>query len=88
MDPKQIETVLLQVAKEFYDEGPGWAQESPLLRMVAERSKVGRDDVRNQQRILNIWQQLFRDGKLYWGYDLDNPSAPFFHLAEPELATN
>jgi hypothetical protein len=30
--------------------------------------------------LLTAWQNLFRNGQLSWGYDVENPSAPFFHL--------
>jgi len=33
--------------------------------------------------ILNAWHDLFAERKLAWGYDLDNPSSPFFHVRGP-----
>ena len=35
-----------------------------------------------QQAILSAWHDLFLERKLSWGYDLDNPNWPFFHLHE------
>ena len=33
-----------------------------------------------QQKILTVWHRLFAEGKLAWGYDLENPGSPFFHM--------
>ncbi len=33
-----------------------------------------------ETEILTQWHELFRTGYLAWGYNLDNPSAPFFHI--------
>ena len=41
-----------------------------------------RIDLDLQQAILTCWHDLFRDGALSWGYDLDNPDPPFFHIPE------
>jgi hypothetical protein len=32
--------------------------------------------------LLTAWHDLFRKGILAWGFDVDNPAAPFFHLSE------
>ena len=80
MNHKDIEKTLLEVASEFCESGPGFAQESVVLREVAKRLNVNRD-VKTHQMILDCWQNLFRQGTLNWGHDLDNPSAPFFHRA-------
>lgn len=75
----RLEETLLKIARECIDEGPGFAQESVVLRRAAEGLKVG-NSLREQQRLLTAWQNLFRNGQLSWGYDVDNPSAPFFHV--------
>lgn len=80
MNRTDIENTLLEVASEFCETGPGFAQESVVLRETAKRLNVNRD-VKTHQMILDCWQNLFRQGTLNWGYDLDNPSAPFFHMA-------
>jgi hypothetical protein len=73
------EEILLKIARECVQEGPGFAQESVVLRRAAEELKVG-NDLREQQRLLTAWQNLFRNGRLSWGYNVRNPSAPFFHV--------
>jgi hypothetical protein len=37
-------------------------------------------NVNQEQVILTCWHDLFREGRLSWGYDLNNPDAPFFHV--------
>jgi hypothetical protein len=74
-----IEDLLLKIAKDCIQEGPGLAQEMVVLRKAAEDLNLG-NDLRGQQRLLTAWQNLFRTGQLSWGYDVGNPSAPFFHL--------
>jgi hypothetical protein len=86
---KQIEETLLEKARELYEQGPGWAQESVVLREVATQLRMA-GDLNRQQALLDIWHRLFHQGQLCWGYDLDNPSHPFFHLGacDPALAAS
>lgn len=81
---EEIQKTLLAVAEECANQGPGFAQESVVIREAADRLKITRD-LNAQQRLLNAWHDLFRIGKLYWGYDIDNPGQPFFHfpMGEP-----
>jgi hypothetical protein len=72
-----------KTAREFAESGPGWAQEGVVLREVGDRisGELGpQRDLKVQQMILNAWHDLFTEKKLAWGYDLDNPSSPFFHV--------
>ena len=79
MDDEAIKSKLRSVALHAIDEGPGYAQEDFVLRTVAKDLDAGELSV--QQRILTAWHELFRNGELAWGYNLDNPSHPFFHRA-------
>ncbi|MGA2442162.1 MAG: hypothetical protein ABSH08_14500 [Tepidisphaeraceae bacterium] len=79
----EIQETLLEVAKQCANQGPGFAQESVVLREAAGRLNISRD-LSAQQRLLNAWHDLFRIGKLYWGYDIDNPGQPFFHFPQAE----
>jgi len=78
---QQLEETLRDMAIEFFHQGPGYSQETVVLREAAKRLGIGHD-IREQQRLLTAWHDLFRNGILAWGYDVDNPTAPFFHLAE------
>ena len=81
MTTNDAQNTLLQIATEFINEGPGYAQQTVVLREAVARLQVGQD-VKKQQLLLTVWHDLFREGKLSWGYNIDNPDAPFFHLAE------
>jgi hypothetical protein len=71
--------LVYRVAREHAQRGPGWSQQSPVLQAVAEEAR-SRGDLQQQQLILTCWHDLFALGLLSWGYNLDNPDAPFFHV--------
>lgn len=79
MTTLNLDKVLFDVAKECADRGPGFSQESVVLREVQKKLSIS--DIEDQQRVLDAWHRLFHSGKLVWGYDLSNPSSPFFHVA-------
>ena len=79
--------LVFQVATECHREGPGYAQQSVVLTRVGRRLPGGGGSSRtSEQQMLTCWHDLFRMGKLSWGYYLDNPNAPFFHIppTDPE----
>jgi hypothetical protein len=76
--------LVLSVARVQARKGPGWSQQQTVLSEVARQVRGDARDPQVQQLILTCWHDLFRLGKLSWGYDLDNPDAPFFHVPEPE----
>jgi hypothetical protein len=83
MSEKEIREMVWGVAREAASLGSGWAQEGFVLRTIRDRingGNTGRPDLRLQQMVLNAWHDLFVEKKLVWGYDLDNPGAPFFHV--------
>lgn len=81
MSEEDIKTMVWRVATESAQQGPGWAQEGVVLRAVRERiPRAARPDLRLERMILNAWHDLFTEKKLAWGYDLDNPGSPFFHV--------
>ncbi len=82
MSVQEYETTLLELAQECLSQGPGYAQENVVLREAMERLSLGEQDLKEQQKLLTAWHNLFREGKLSWGYDIDNPSSPFFHIVE------
>lgn len=77
----EITDALMRIASEHYRQGPAMAQE-PIVLREAENELHARRNVPLQQQILNCWHALFQSGKLIWGYDIDNPSHPFFHFPE------
>jgi hypothetical protein len=79
--------LVFNVSTEMLERGPGWAQQSSVLQEVARRVPNS-GEPRVQQQILTCWHDLFREGRLSWGLNLDNPDAPFFHIpvADPQRA--
>ena len=76
---------VLEAARQCARRGPGYSQQRPVLDEVAHAAggyMYTRLDLDLQQAILTCWYDLFREGTLSWGYDLDNPDAPFFHFPE------
>ncbi|HEY4260409.1 MAG TPA: hypothetical protein VGM98_09620 [Schlesneria sp.] len=74
---------VLEAAMQYAKKGPGYAQQRPVLDAVASEiggSRHAMLDLELQQAILTCWHDLFHEGTLSWGYNLDNPDAPFFHI--------
>ena len=58
-----------------------------VLNEVAEKytsAPFTLPELKLQQEMLTCWNDLFLDGLLSWGYDLDNPDPPFFHVPDPD----
>ncbi|HVU86791.1 MAG TPA: hypothetical protein VHD36_05690 [Pirellulales bacterium] len=83
---------LLRIARDMAQKGAGYGQESVVLREADKEWGPRLKDadrkwdklLKRQQLILTAWNDLFRERKLSWGYDIDNPNAPFFHVTEEE----
>jgi hypothetical protein len=74
------------VASESSSRGSGWAQEGVVLREFRVRinNKIEKPlRVEEEQMILEAWHDLFAEKKLGWGFNLDNPNSPFFHVRYP-----
>ncbi|MBL8794737.1 MAG: hypothetical protein JNM56_12590 [Planctomycetia bacterium] len=85
MNIKKLREEVLETARRCAQRGPGYSQQRAVLDEVAEKHRKGPYttlDVHLQQAILTCWHDLFLDRELSWGYDLDNPDAPFFHVPE------
>lgn len=80
MPVADMKQTLLDVARKAIEKGPGYAQDGVVLRDAAEILRPS--SLKEQQELLTQWHELFRTGELAWGYDIDNPNAPFFHLVE------
>ena len=76
-----IRDVLLSLVHEMNASRKGGHLQQSSLLAAAEQKLVpygGSPDV--EEAILTQWQELFRTGLLAWGYNLNNPDPPFFHL--------
>jgi len=82
MEYARLRGLVFDVAKQLLERGPGWAQQRAVLEEVVNQVPGARKDDRIQQKILTCWHDLFRLGQLSWGYNIDNPDAPFYHIPE------
>ena len=84
LDSIKLRNFLLKHATQQYEKGVGFAQEYWVLR-IAERELLQEQNsdrltFEESQFVLNCWQELFIDGILAYGYDLDHSSSPFFRI--------
>lgn len=79
MGYSDVRELVYETAVQFAKRGAGWAQERPVLHEVGKKLD-SRGFSQTEQLILTCWHDLFHLGKLSWGFDLDNPNAPFFHV--------
>ncbi len=82
MEYNKLLDLVFEVARDLSRKGPGWAQQRAVLEQVADKIPGARADNRIQERILTCWHDLFLIGRLSWGYNIDNPDAPFYHVPE------
>ena len=84
MEYQKLLNAVYDTAVSCAKRGAGYSQERVVLDEVARQFNddpfITRLDIKLQQDILTCWHDLFRQGRLSWGYDLDNPDAPFFHV--------
>ena len=81
MSKEQLKELIYTHASDCARKGGGWSQESVVLREVSDRvTKENGKDIVLQRIILDAWHDLFTEKRLGWGYDLDNPNSPFFHV--------
>ncbi len=88
MQSEDLRTVLLEEVDGAIRRGMGFAQQSVVLHVAAEKLGIrGKKD--EEQELLNIWHDLFRSGELVWGLNLDNPGPPWFHrrVRQPQPAS-
>jgi hypothetical protein len=82
----QIRAVLLQTVAEQHrmtggSPAGGSLQQVSILAEVVKRLGQ-RLTPPEEQALLTAWYDLFRDGQMSWGYNLNNPDPPFCHITE------
>lgn len=80
-DAGKLRSELLQVIQELAES----ARLNPINLQtdnVLRKFNAQFDSLERQQLLLTLWQDLFRTGYLAWGFDVNNPNPPFFHLTE------
>jgi hypothetical protein len=83
IDYAALKKKVVDAARKCASLGVPYSQQRPVLDEVANAaggSMYATLDLDLQQAILTCWHDLFREGTLSWGYDLDNPDPPFFHI--------
>jgi len=83
MDGQQIRATLLDVVNE-YASGRGYSlQRDTVLEEASRRLNIrGSGQERAQQALLTVWSDLFREGYLAWGTDINNVKPPFCHVTD------
>lgn len=80
LTPEIFRKTLMSIARDCIARGPGFSQERVILRNAGDALQLS--SIEDQQHLLTAWHDLFRDGYLSWGYNIDNPNAPFFHITQ------
>jgi hypothetical protein len=74
-----IRATLLEVVRDFSD-GRGSMQAGPILDEAQKRlSKQGSWD---GEVLMTLWNDLFRQGLVGWGFNVSNPAPPWVHLSK------
>jgi hypothetical protein len=78
---RSVREVLLQTVQDQDAKKHGGSlQQISLLQEVSRILIRGESDPDMEEAILTEWYELFRTGVLAWGFNLSNPSPPFFHV--------
>lgn len=72
---------LLEAVKETSQREASSFQTGVILGHAADRLRI-RDNLKAEQALLTMWHDLFRQGMIAWGYNIDNSQPPFCHLTE------
>jgi len=82
-DGQEIRRVLLEVIEEYSRGSHGSLQASGILQKSSNLLGISsQSNIRDQQALLTLFQDLFRSGHLSWGLNLCNPVSPFCHVTE------
>jgi len=90
MEYQKLREAVYDAAVRCAKRGAGYSQQRVVLDEVAKQqfnidSFVTPSNIIPEQDILTCWHDLFREGRLSWGYDLNNPDAPFFHVPNSRI---
>lgn len=80
MNINHIKQVILDIIEETLEKPNQPLQQSSILTESAERLNI-KDNIELEQLLLTEWNSLFRSGYLSWGYNLNNPNPPYFHIS-------
>lgn len=77
----KIRSTVLEVIKELSRGNSSQFQSASVLREVWSRLGL-HQDIELEQAVLTFFHDLFRNGYIAWGYNIQNPDPPFCHLTE------
>ncbi len=83
MDGQQIRKVVLDIVGEYttHSQYKPAMQQGSVLQEASERLGIrGPAHLPAQQALLAVWADLFREGYLVWGLDINNINPPFCHV--------
>lgn len=72
---------LLEAVNEASRRDESSFQTGVILGRAAVRLRI-RDNLQSEQALLTMWHDLFRQGMIAWGYNIQNSQPPFCHLTE------
>jgi hypothetical protein len=79
MDGSELRAAVLQIIDQLLRDFPtSYLQSGAVLQRA--HSKLGINNLDDEQALLAFFYDLFRTGYLSWGFNLSNPSPPFFHV--------
>jgi len=84
---EEMKKVLLEVIDKYKNSGSGMFQMGPLLAETVERLNIEKTDTEQVQELLTQWYNLFLNGIVSWGYDIDNRSHPLIHMTDKGRGT-
>jgi len=76
---ERIRKALLSAVEKCSRSGPANLQGRPVLKDAAEQLGI-LNDPEKKAVLLDVWNDLFRQGHIGWGMDIGNPDPPFCHL--------
>ena len=83
MPKLEIRACMLQVISDLSPKKPGEGNlQSVSVLNETHRRLGGVSDHTLEEAILTVYHEFFRTGYLAWGFNLNNPSPPFFHVTE------
>src|SRR5215813_442625 len=81
MDGSELRAVVLQTIDHLLKEYPtSYLQSGAVLQRA--QTKLGINKLQDEQALLLFFYDLFRVGYLSCGYNIGNPSPPFFHVTD------
>jgi hypothetical protein len=85
MDRGVVRAELMEIARKRFSEGMAYSMETVVLRDFRERHPEVEGKLKEEQVVIECWQDLFLKGVLVPGWDLENPSLPWFHVPKRDL---